>query len=166
VSNRKDINVRVAAAVCMIIAIATGGCAATQFKANYPAYAKQVKEDLGRFCQRHHDNFTATGSVADGKHGGRPPKLPHGIALEASKRFKAGTVVKAFPNADAKRKVDVHIWWTSIDIACAQSQALRDICTAALNRLVQYDTLYVTTASCELQLYKQWAVTGAAPAYG
>jgi hypothetical protein len=26
--------------------------------------------------------------------------------------------------------VDVHIWWTSIDVACQQSQALRDLCTA------------------------------------
>jgi hypothetical protein len=121
---------RVAAVVCMILALGPGGCAATNFVENYPDYAAQVKEDHGRFCKRHYENFTATGSVADRKHGGRKPKVPTGVALQASNIFKAGTVVQAYPHADAKRKVDVHIWWTSINVACQQSQALRDLCTA------------------------------------
>jgi hypothetical protein len=111
----------------MILALATGGSAATNFADIYPDYAAQVKEDHGRFCKRHYENFTATGSVADRKHRGRPPKVPKEVALKARTIFKAGTVVQAYPHADAKRMVDVHIWWTSIDVACQQSQALRDL---------------------------------------
>jgi hypothetical protein len=128
-SKRKHTDMRVAAVVCMILALASGGCATTIFVDMYRDYAAQVKEDHGRFIKRHYDNFTMYGSVADRKHGGRPPKVSKEVALHASNIFKAGTVVKAYPYADAKDMVDVHIWWTSIEVACQQCQALQDLCT-------------------------------------
>ncbi len=128
-SKRKSTDIRVAAVLCMILAIHNGGCAATNFVDMYPDYAAQVNEDHGRFCKRHYDNFTMYGSVADRKHGGRQPKISKDVALHASNIFKAGTVVKAYPHADAQRMVDVHVWWTSIELACQQCQALQDLCT-------------------------------------
>jgi hypothetical protein len=52
-TKRKSTDMRVAAVVCMILALASGGCAATNFVDMYPDYAAQVKEDHGRFCKRH-----------------------------------------------------------------------------------------------------------------
>jgi hypothetical protein len=74
-----------------------------------------------------YDNFTMYGTVTDRKHGGRPPKVSKEVALHANNIFKAGTVVKAYPHADAKHEVDAHIWWTSIEVACQQCQALQDL---------------------------------------
>lgn len=107
VSSRKPVEVRVAAVVCVIIALATGNAVSTTFKDLYPTYAKQVKMDKTEFCHTHYNNFMKTGTVSDKKRSGRPPKLPHSVALEASKIFKAGTTIKAYPKADAKRMVDV-----------------------------------------------------------
>jgi hypothetical protein len=66
-SKRKSIDIRVAAVLCMILAINNVGCAAINFVDMYPDYAAQVKEDHGRFCKRHYDNSTMYGSVADQK---------------------------------------------------------------------------------------------------
>jgi hypothetical protein len=38
-------------------------------------------------------------------------------------------MVKAFPSADAKRKVDVHVWWTSIEVACQENDTLHQLCS-------------------------------------
>jgi hypothetical protein len=100
-----------------------------------------VADDHGRFCKRHYNNFIRTGTVRDSKRPGRPPKLPKGIALQASSLFKAGTLVKAYPHADAKKMVDVHVWWTSVDVACEESKALGDICrlyTITPKQLLKY----------------------------
>jgi hypothetical protein len=120
VSSRKPIEVQVAAVVCVIIALATGKAVSTTFKALCPTYAEQVKMDKTEFCQTHYNNFMKTGTVSDKRRSGRPPKLPHSVALEASKILKAGTTIKAYPKADAKRMIDVHVLWTSIDLACAE----------------------------------------------
>jgi hypothetical protein len=127
-SKRKSKDMRVAAVLCMILAMHSGGCAATNFVEMYPDYAAQVKEDHGRFCKRHYETFTMYGTVADRKHSGKPSKVSKEVALQASSIFKAGTVVRAYPHADAKHELDVHIWWTSTEVACQQCQALRDMC--------------------------------------
>lgn len=111
------------------MALALDGSPAARFREEYPDYAKQIKMDLSEFCYVHYANFMMYGTVADRKRPGRPPKVPHDVALQASTIFKQGKVVKAYPHADAERMVDMHVWWTSIDIACQENAALRDLCT-------------------------------------
>jgi hypothetical protein len=99
---------RVAAVVCVIMALTTADekfTPAYYYREQYPDYAKEVHGDLNRFCKLHHKNFTANGTVATPKHGGRPSNVPHAVAFHASTIFKAGKVVKAYPSADSKRKV-------------------------------------------------------------
>jgi hypothetical protein len=123
---------RVAAVVCVIMALAIADATKTPafyYRRDYPELAAQVHQDLNRFCRRHHRNFNANGTVATPKHGGRPSKLPYTVAFHASTIFKAGKMVKAFPSADAKRKVDVHVWWTSIEVACHENDTLHQLCS-------------------------------------
>lgn len=131
-SNRSTTAMRVAAVVCVIMALTTADekfTPAYYYREQYPDYAKEVHGDLNRFCKLHHKNFTANGTVATPKHGGRPSNVPHAVAFHASTIFKAGKVVKAYPSADSKRKVDVHVWWTSIEVACQENDTLRQLCT-------------------------------------
>ena len=104
-SNRSTTAMRVAAVVCVIMALTTADekfTPAYYYREQYPDYAKEVHGDLNRFCKLHHKNFTANGTVATPKHGGRPSNVPHAVAFHASTIFKAGKVVKAYPSADSK----------------------------------------------------------------
>jgi hypothetical protein len=79
VSSRKPIEVRVAAVVCVIIALATGKAVSTTFKALYPTYAEQVKMDKTEFCQTHYNNFMKTGTVSDRHPRFVPVPAAHGL---------------------------------------------------------------------------------------
>jgi hypothetical protein len=124
VSNRKSVCARVAAVMAVLMVLAIAGSpkgAAGYYRTHYPKYAAQVNQDLNSFCMCHYHNFKQYGTVATRKHKGRPPKVPDDVALKASETFKAGKVVKAYPSAEAKKKVDVHVWWTSIKVACQEN---------------------------------------------
>lgn len=128
-SNRATMEMKVAAVVCMITATALEGSVAGIYRNEYPDYVAEIHSDLTRFCIRHHSNFLKYGTVATRKHKGRPPKVPDDVALKASIIFKAGKVVEAYPYADAERKTEVHVWWTSIKVACRECSDLQDLCT-------------------------------------
>lgn len=130
-SNRKSVGARVAAVVAVLTVLAIAGSpkgAAGYYRIHYPKYAAQVKQDLNSFCMTHYNNFKQYGTVATRKHKGRPPKVPDDVALKASETFKAGKVIKAYPSAEAKKKVDVHVWWTSIKVACQENDYLGGLC--------------------------------------
>jgi hypothetical protein len=113
VSSRKSVEVRVAAVVCVIIALATGKSVTTTFKDLYPTYAQQVKMDKKEFCETRYNNFMKTGTVSDQKRSGRPPKLPHtGVGSQSS--IQSWNNHQGLPKCRCKeddrcaRMVDVH----------------------------------------------------------
>ena len=128
VTNRKEVAVRVAAVVCVIMAMALDGSPAALFRKQYPEYAKQVKEDHSAFCQRHYNNFIAKGTVADKKRSGRPPKVPPFVAKQASAILKAGRIVERYTSANATEPVEYHVWYSSIASACKHNQTLDYLC--------------------------------------
>lgn len=119
---------RALALSCFLLAQADLTLAVQLYNNSVPEEDKHTVANVRAFIKNNGEKFMETGNVANRPHPPRGNKVPDDVAMECSNVFKRGYSAPQSDITEGGQQPNIHLWYTSIDQACARDPYLAYVC--------------------------------------